>query len=90
MIDHTGRNLYLILIPNSVTGQNDLTQVKRTVAYSSVLKIEATCSSETPVDFQQTTRPYIQEDRTLHNRRFENLKSYVGYEKSDGRLFVWL
>jgi hypothetical protein len=27
MIDHTGRNLYLILIPNSVTDQNDLTQV---------------------------------------------------------------
>jgi hypothetical protein len=28
MIDHTGRNLYLILIPNSVTDQNDLTQIK--------------------------------------------------------------
>jgi hypothetical protein len=27
MIDHTGRNLYLILIPNSVTDQNNLTQV---------------------------------------------------------------
>jgi hypothetical protein len=27
MIDHTGRNFYLILIPNSVTDQNDLTQV---------------------------------------------------------------
>jgi hypothetical protein len=27
MIDHTGRNLYLILIPNSVTDQNDLTQL---------------------------------------------------------------
>jgi hypothetical protein len=27
MIDHTGRNLYLILIPNSVTDQNDLTQI---------------------------------------------------------------
>jgi hypothetical protein len=27
MIDHTGRNLYLILIPKSVTDQNDLTQV---------------------------------------------------------------
>jgi hypothetical protein len=26
-IDHIGRNLYLILIPNSVTDQNDLTQV---------------------------------------------------------------
>jgi hypothetical protein len=33
MIDHTGRNLYLILIPNSVTYQNDLTQVK--IVYNS-------------------------------------------------------
>jgi hypothetical protein len=34
MIDHTGRNLYLILIPNSVTDQNDLTQVHRTLLRS--------------------------------------------------------
>jgi hypothetical protein len=30
-------------------------------AYSSVLKVEATCSSETSVDCQQTTRRYIPE-----------------------------
>jgi hypothetical protein len=32
--------------------------------HSSTLKIEATCSSETSVDFQQTTRRYIPEDTT--------------------------
>jgi hypothetical protein len=30
------------------------------------VKIEAMCSSETPVDFQRTARRYIPEDRTLH------------------------
>jgi hypothetical protein len=37
------------------------------LAYSSILKMEAICSSETSVDFQQTTRRYISEDRNgLH------------------------
>jgi hypothetical protein len=30
------------------------------------LKMEATCSSESSVDFQRTTRRYIPEDKTLH------------------------
>jgi hypothetical protein len=34
-------------------------------AYSSTLKIEATCFSETSVDFQRTTRRHIPEDGTL-------------------------
>jgi hypothetical protein len=38
--------------------------------------MKGTCSSEKSVDFQQTTRRYIPEDRTLHNHRCENLKSY--------------
>jgi hypothetical protein len=37
------------------------------LAYSSALKMEATCSSETSVDFQRTMRSYIPEGRTLHN-----------------------
>jgi hypothetical protein len=37
------------------------------LAYSSTLKIEATCSSETSVHFQWTTWHYISEHRTLHN-----------------------
>jgi hypothetical protein len=47
---------------------------------SSTLKMEAKFSSETSVDFQRTARSYIPQYRTLHNRRFENLKSYI---------FIW-
>jgi hypothetical protein len=35
------------------------------LVYHSVLKMEATCSSETSVDFQRTTRRNVPEDRTL-------------------------
>jgi hypothetical protein len=34
-------------------------------------------NSKTPVDCQQTTWRYIPQDRTLHNHRCENLKSYT-------------
>jgi hypothetical protein len=37
------------------------------LAYSSTLKMEATCSSETSTDFHRTTLRYIPEDRTLNN-----------------------
>jgi hypothetical protein len=37
------------------------------LSYSSILKMEATCSSEIAVDLQRTTRRYIPEDRTPHN-----------------------
>jgi hypothetical protein len=36
------------------------------LAYSSALKMEATCSSEMSVDFQRATRRYIPEDWNLH------------------------
>jgi hypothetical protein len=36
--------------------------------YSSTLKVEEICPSETSADFQRTTRRYIPEDRTLHCR----------------------
>jgi hypothetical protein len=39
--------------------------------------MEAMCSTESSVDFQQTTRRYIPEDSTLHNHRFDNLKPYI-------------
>jgi hypothetical protein len=45
------------------------------LTYSSTLKME-TCSSETSAGFQRTTRRYTPEERTLHNHRCENLKSY--------------
>jgi hypothetical protein len=35
------------------------------LAYFSTLKVEVTCSCETSVDFQRTTRRYIREDRTF-------------------------
>jgi hypothetical protein len=47
------------------------------LAYSSILKMEAVCSSETSVEFQRTTRRYIPEDRTLNNHRCWNLTSHV-------------
>jgi hypothetical protein len=37
------------------------------LAYSSTLKVEAICSSETSVRFQRTTRRYIPGDSTLRN-----------------------
>jgi hypothetical protein len=44
------------------------------LAYSSTLKTEVICSTETSADFQWTTRHYISEERTLHNRSCENPK----------------
>jgi hypothetical protein len=48
--------------------------------------MEAMCSPETSVNFQQTIRCYIPEDITLHNHRCENLnpKLFV----SDTRLIL--
>jgi hypothetical protein len=40
---------------------------------------QATCSSETSVDFQRTTRRYIPDNRALHNHRCEKLKSNKNY-----------
>jgi hypothetical protein len=45
--------------------------------FSSAMKMEAICSSETSVAFQQTTRRHTPEDDTLHNHCCENLKSYM-------------
>jgi hypothetical protein len=39
------------------------------LAYSSTLKNESKCFSETPVHFQLITCPYITEDRTLQGER---------------------
>jgi hypothetical protein len=46
------------------------------VVYFSALNMEATCSSETSVDFQRTTRRYIAKNRSSHNYRCENIKSH--------------
>jgi hypothetical protein len=47
--------------------------------YYSALKMEATCTSETSMDFQRTRR-YIPENRNLHNHHWENLKSYKDFK----------
>jgi hypothetical protein len=39
--------------------------------------MKVTCSSETTVDFQRTTRLFIPEGRTIHNHRCENLRKYL-------------
>jgi hypothetical protein len=46
--------------------------------------MEATCSSETSMDFQRTTRRYIPVCRNLHNQGCENFRPYV----SHGRLMI--
>jgi hypothetical protein len=40
--------------------------------------MEAVSTSETLVNFYQTTRCYNPEDSNLHTHRRENLKSYLG------------
>jgi hypothetical protein len=50
------------------------------LAYST-LKMEATRSSETSVDFQRTTRHYIPEERTLYNHGVTCLFSFWNQSK---------
>jgi hypothetical protein len=47
------------------------------LAYSSTLKMEATCSTETFVDFQQTTQRYIPKSKSklLYDWRFTAISS---------------
>jgi hypothetical protein len=47
-------------------------------AYSFTLKMEATYSSETSVDFQRDTRRYLPEDRTLRNTETLRRKTVLG------------
>jgi hypothetical protein len=43
------------------------------LSYTSTLKMEATCSSETVVDFRQITWCNIPEDRTLQSNRMTSV-----------------
>jgi hypothetical protein len=61
------------------------------LAYSSTLKMEATCSSGISVGFQWTTWCcYIPEARTLHNHHCENLKSYTTTNSSQKCVQIFL
>jgi hypothetical protein len=55
---------------------------------NSSLKMEAIYSSATSVQIQRTTRRYIPEDRTLHNHRCENLRSYTALYPKKTELFI--
>jgi hypothetical protein len=46
------------------------------LAYSSILQMEAACSSETTVDFQPITRRYVPEYRALPSFRFLYICSF--------------
>jgi hypothetical protein len=56
---------------------------KLNLIYYSILKLKATCSSKTSLDFQRTTRRYTPEDRNLHNNRCENLISNIDIHVPD-------
>jgi hypothetical protein len=45
--------------------------------YSSTMKTEAICTSETSVEFRRTTRRYNPRYINLYNHRCDNLKSYM-------------
>jgi hypothetical protein len=45
---------------------------------SAIALMKAASTSETLVNFYQTTRRYNPEDSHLHTHRRENLKSYLG------------
>jgi hypothetical protein len=49
------------------------------LTYTTTLKMEEKCSSETSVDFQETTQRYISEDIALHNHCCKKLKTYIDY-----------
>jgi hypothetical protein len=56
------------------------------VAFSSTLRMEATCSSETSVDFQRTPGQSFPKDITHHNHRCKKFKSYINIT---GSYLVW-
>jgi hypothetical protein len=55
------------------------------MAYISNVKMEGTCSSETSVDFQQTTRLYFPDDKTLHIMSCHRIK----YVTKLDRFAIW-
>jgi hypothetical protein len=54
------------------------------------LQVKADLVRLPPVDFQWTTQRYILEDRTLHNRRCENLRSCKSRSVAFPHLFNYL
>jgi hypothetical protein len=47
------------------------------LTYTSTLKAEVACSSETSLDIRRTTRLYVPEDTTVLNHRRDNLEFWT-------------
>jgi hypothetical protein len=62
------KDFFCDILPRSLLKVNWRFEESRVLclAYSWTVNMEATCSSETSVRFQRTTRRYIREHRTLH------------------------
>jgi hypothetical protein len=58
------------------------------LAYSSTLKMEATCSSKMSVHFQWTTRQHIPEDSTLHENLFSS--SQIDRQSDFNKCHAWM
>jgi hypothetical protein len=71
--------VFWVVAPCSLVATSLLTFQRRLLPPSPpiALMMEAASTSETSVNFYQTTRRYNPEDSHLHNRRRENLKSYL-------------
>jgi hypothetical protein len=65
-------------------------QAQLCLPHSLTLKVKVTCSSETSVDFQRTTRRCILEDRSIHNHRCENLKCYLSAVVHKTYYLTWI
>jgi hypothetical protein len=71
--EHLTHYVQKVRFLNIVT-EFELKHKKQAHPYITTLKMEATCSSETSVDFQRTTERYSPQDTTFHNHRCKNLK----------------
>jgi hypothetical protein len=81
-----GGRTFLLYIHTEETGKilTNIFEMKMAVfwvvAQGIALMMEAARTSETMVNFYQTTRRYNPEDSHLQTHRRENLKSYLGNE----------
>jgi hypothetical protein len=57
-------------------GNSAFSTITSCLAKYLILKTEEICSSEKSADFHRAIRRYILQDRSFHNHRCENLKSY--------------
>jgi hypothetical protein len=68
--------------------QEHLTAPVLCAAFSSNLKMKATCSSKTSIGLQRTIWRYILHDSALHSGRCENLTSYSTAIRTQGTTVI--